>query len=74
MRDFLTSVFYLLLIIGLITCMVGLGFQIYNEHTTDKQHIKVQRVGCHQYRVNQYTDEVTHLEGCNSAEHLNEAE
>lgn len=36
----------------------------------DKQHIKVQRVGCHQFRINEFTNEVKHLEGCNNPEHL----
>ena len=63
-----------ILIILTISCLGLMGWIQYEAHYTYKQHIKVQRVGCHQYRINQYTDEVTHLEGCNSAEHLNEAE
>ena len=64
--------FILLMLVASSIILGGIHYQDYKNQT--KQHIKVQRVGCHQYRINEYNNTVTHLEGCNSAEHLNEAE
>lgn len=48
------------------------AFELKEYRTPDKQHIKTQRVGCHQYRINEFTNEVQHLEGCNNPQHLGE--
>jgi len=69
MKDVLISVALTAIIVATIGITV---FAIGYFHNQDKQHIKVQRVGCHQYRINEFTNEVEHLEGCNSVDHLNE--
>ena len=70
MKDFIIGLFATILI------LIVSGVVIYKDRIAnqDKQHIKIQRVGCHQYRINEFTNEVQHLEGCNSVDHLNESE
>ena len=37
----------------------------------DKQHLKLIRKGCCQFRINEYTNEVKHFEGCDNLGHFN---
>ena len=64
-----------MILFAILTCCflaIFGGVYYLDSKDQDKQHIKVQRVGCHQYRINEFTNEVQHLEGCNSVDHLNE--
>ena len=65
----LKAIGIILFCLFLVTLGLYLGAE-YKKQTAERQHIKIQRVGCHQYRINEFNNEVTHLEGCNNLNHL----
>jgi hypothetical protein len=47
--------------VWLLTC----AFYMLSEHESkEKNHIKLVKKGCCQFRINEYTNEVVHFEGC----------
>jgi len=60
----------IILITILMGCLVFFVINLVDRVHKDKQHIKVKRINCCQYRVNEYTNEVTHMEACDNLNHL----
>ena len=48
---------------------IGAGVNIIIENNQDRQHLKLIRKGCCQFRVNEYTNEVAHFEDCDNLNH-----
>lgn len=70
MKDF--TIHFIALVLTLVClCLISLKIYIlFNHETKDKQHLKLIRKGCCQFRINEYTNEVKHFEGCENLAHF----